>query len=290
MGFFKTVFQMIEEMQCEFVILGGDFNVVMEPKKDRNVNKCYHPKARDFILQKREEFQLIDIWRTQHPDERKFSWCKYDRSKKDFAWSRIDYMLVSECLINCVTDSEIKPGIVSDHSMISIGLQLMGEKRGKGIWKLNEQWMENEKYCETMIRELKSVLKTFQHLDGKRLWKMVKFEAANISKEFALQRKNKDQKNIYNLQRILCDLQEAVVEESENKEEKELINRNLVQIQAELQAYEDQKIKRVMFRSRSKYHMEGEKATKYYFNMEKRNYVNKTMYCVRKKNGELTYN
>ena len=43
-----------------------------------------------------------------------------------------------------------------------------------------------------------------------------------------------------------------------------------------------------MFRSKTKWIEQGEKPTKYFFNLEKRNYARKTLFQVKLDNGEIT--
>ena len=47
------------------------------------------------------------------------------------------------------------------------------------------------------------------------------------------------------------------------------------------------KMESSIFRSRCQYAAQGEKMSKYYFNLEKRNYVNKSCFCIIKNNGEI---
>ena len=63
-------------------------------------------------------------------------------------------------------------------------------KRGPGYWKLNDQYLNDLKYCNLIIETVKSVLRSFAHLDDMRLWEMIKFEIGNVSQEFALSKGN----------------------------------------------------------------------------------------------------
>ena len=67
----------------------------------------------------------------------------------------------------------------------------------------------------------------------------------------------------------------------------ELAN-NISLVRNEISAYEMLDTKRVMFHCKQRWHQLGECSSRYYFNMEKHNYISRTMYEVRKNNGELT--
>ena len=58
-------------------------------------------------------------------------------------------------------------------------------------------------------------------------------------------------------------------------------------VREEITAYEILDVKRAAFRSKQLWIQGGEISSKYYFNLEKRNFLSKTMYVVRKKDGML---
>ena len=63
---------------------------------------------------------------------------------------------------------------------------------------------------------------------------------------------------------------------------------NMDRVKRELNSFETKRVKSVMFRCRCNYMQHGEVSSKYFFNIEKRNYVNKTMYSLRKRDGNIT--
>ena len=77
------------EADCD-IIIGGDFNVILDPEFDGLGGK---PKLRDsfkIIEQIRLSFDSIDIWRVRNPpDERRFSW----RQKNPVIQRRLDFWL-----------------------------------------------------------------------------------------------------------------------------------------------------------------------------------------------------
>ena len=81
------------EADCD-IIIGGDFNVILDPEFDGLGGK---PKLRDsvkIIEQIRLSFDLTDIWRVRNPDERRFSW----RQKNPVIQRRLDFWLISSSL------------------------------------------------------------------------------------------------------------------------------------------------------------------------------------------------
>ena len=125
----------------------------------------------------------------------------------------------------------------------------------------------------------------FKHLDPLRKWEMLKFELSNVSKEYSTERRWEEKWKKFNLKRLLSEMQEELLSDSVNVE---TIVDNMRVVRTELDVYESLETKRAIFRCQKKWAQCGECPSKYYFNLEKRNYVNKTMYEVRTKTGEIT--
>jgi len=67
------------ENDCIFV---GDFNLVMSPQKDYfNYLHVNNPKSRDKVLEIVLEYNLIDCWREEHIEERKYTWFQKKSNK-----------------------------------------------------------------------------------------------------------------------------------------------------------------------------------------------------------------
>ena len=125
-------------------IIGGDFNTVLNENVDRkngklNTHKNIRNKLNEIIIC----FNLIDIWRVKNPLKRQFTW---HSNTKPITFSRLDYFLVSEILISSIRNSKITPGYNSDHSIISITVNIINSERGPGFFKLNNSVILETKY------------------------------------------------------------------------------------------------------------------------------------------------
>ena len=226
---------------------------------------------------------MIDVWRHRKSDTKRFMWSKFDRKSHMLSWSRIDMFLISSCLMNKVSKCEILPGYASDHSIITLELNLGEQKRGPGYWKLNNMLLQDEKYVNIINEGIDKTLGMFGHLDPSRKWELLKFELAGISKEYAQFKRKKEKWKRFDLYRLLGDMQDELV----TSPSLELAD-NISLVTNEISAYEMLDTKRVMFCCKQQWHQLGEHSSRYHFNMEKLNYISKTMYEVRKNNGELT--
>ena len=71
----RAIDKFIEEIPCDFLIISGDFNLTLDPRKDtkgyRNEN---NPKATEKLSLLMEEFDLHDVWREQNPESERFTY------------------------------------------------------------------------------------------------------------------------------------------------------------------------------------------------------------------------
>ena len=65
------------------------------------------------------DYDLVDIYRTLHSDNRKYSWRRFNSKQR----SELDYFLNSKLLGVENVSAVIKPGHCSDHSPFCIGFK-----------------------------------------------------------------------------------------------------------------------------------------------------------------------
>ncbi len=113
-------------------------------------------------------------------------------------------------------------------------------------------------------------------------WELMKYQIRTLAirrgKEIAKLRREKEEKIVHEIIRLSGDCN--INQENKN---------NLLQLQFELDRIYEFKARGVFIRSRKKWLEEGEKSTKYLFNMEKRN-VECTSMVKLNINGKLTEN
>ena len=72
-------------------------------------------------------------------------------------FSRLDYFLVSNSLVNTVCDYAIIPGFKSYHSVVTIRMLLTSEKRGPGYFKINESLLSQNEYQIQLVKQLSTM-------------------------------------------------------------------------------------------------------------------------------------
>ena len=110
--------------------------LVLDPITDRSEDRQYSPNAHKVLSEIIEGADLIDIWRLQHPTEKRFSWTR--KSRKGITGSRIDFALVNSGLANMIDCSNYSYGYKSDHSLMTVKIVFREERRGPGYWKFKQ--------------------------------------------------------------------------------------------------------------------------------------------------------
>ena len=264
---------------------GGDFNVVSDPSMDRIGTDTGHvlkPNASCQLKSLCEEYDLLDIWRNKHIDTKRYTWF---RRKPKLLCSRIDYYMVSECLTNRTKSCSIDTCTLSDHSLITLVLDTTIQKRGPGIWRINNIILQNEQYVEEMNSKLEALKQIYSYMAVDEFWELLKSEVAKFTKAFC--RKSAKRNKIYrcNLYKTLETLQTEMIEKKECDDQLDL---SIQRIQTAIDSSLEEEAKKSAFLCKARFIKDGEKNSKYFFGMGKRNYVNKTMYKVKKSDGSLT--
>ena len=182
--FFSDVLRNIKELDGIYVVLGGDFNVVQEPQIDHSTCTQYNRRSRERLQAIMEEENLVDIWRQQHEQVRKFTWHSRNRLG-NINWSRIDYFLVSTSLIPRCEDTDIQPSVSSDHSAILISLEVSESRRGPGIWKMNNEMLQDTEFVENLKHIVQGVKRVYHDKEPAEKWELIKFEIAQYCKEYS---------------------------------------------------------------------------------------------------------
>ena len=103
---FNEIDKLVNEEESDYVILCGDFNLVLDSGKDcRNYVNINNPKARDRVSQLISDLELADIFRVTFPNSRRYTW----RRKNPLKQARLDYFLISNSMRDIITKCSINP-------------------------------------------------------------------------------------------------------------------------------------------------------------------------------------
>ena len=123
----------------------------LEASIDRQGSCLNNDKAAKWLNTHFENNQLFDLWRITNPDINGFTW---RRLKPKPAFSRLDYIISSESVLQYVDVVDIWPGFQTDHSIVNVKLRFNFEKRGPGYWKLNSSLLHDTDYVDRINKLL----------------------------------------------------------------------------------------------------------------------------------------
>ena len=258
--FFKQVFDHLHDFACKEIILGGDFNLVLDVKEDK---KGGLPRTLQntlkIINQNCEELNLTDTWRMLNAGKHRYTW----HWKKPEIQCRLDFFLISSDLICDISLADIASGYKTDHSMILLKVALHHNPSGRGFWKLNTSLLKEEEYLnliKTTIYQTKSEYQSDSAVNLALFWDMIKMKVRDKSISYATAKKHKTKL----LEEIL--FKEISILEKELDEntglsdtQKSLLQTSLDNLKNEMEEIIEYRTKGAVLWSRTRWYNEGEK-------------------------------
>ena len=270
-NFLNNLRQIIEENGDKTLLIGGDFNTYLNHNLDKKGGKqefmqAYTKNLNSLI----EEFNLTDIWRARNNSELKFT--RRENTKSGLVQSRLDFFLISTQLAYQVQNCHILPGFRSDHSLVKVKLDFQKpQTRGKSYWKFNNKLLLDETYVAIIKNEIKEILHHCEIQNKNTKWDFAKCQIRSITMTYCKSKAKRNKQKEDKLQKE--------IESLENNLTNEEAYDNYRRLKSKWEQIKNIKVEGAIIRSKAKWVEEGEKNTKYFLNLEKRNYEKK---CIRK--------
>ena len=206
-------------------------------------------------------YDLEDIWCRWYPNKREFTWSGRNRM------SRIDFWLSSLSLDNQISEVYHCYAPYTDHKSIDIVVRINDIAQGSGIWKMNTSNLLKEEFRENFAQMwAKWQTQKCKYSDIKVWWDVGKRQIKTLMQNFS--KKEHFERNMK-----LKDLETAIEYMQKHDTGKDEEIRIL---QKEYESIHSKSIEGVKIRSRIKWWEEGEKSSKFFHSIEKRNGKNKT--------------
>uniref|UniRef100_H2ZYU9 exodeoxyribonuclease III n=1 Tax=Latimeria chalumnae TaxID=7897 RepID=H2ZYU9_LATCH len=141
-----TFFAQLQALLLEIldlpIIMGGDFNQVLDPVLDRSrpEKSLPPPPDRRALQDLVSNYGLVDSWRLVHPQSLEFTF----HSSSHGTRSRIDMFLISKGMVNSVQSCSIGMRALSDHSPVDLLCIWESGVSRKGRWRLNSSLLNSE--------------------------------------------------------------------------------------------------------------------------------------------------
>lgn len=119
--FFKKVFDLIPNISDTNLIIGGDFNCVLDPYLDKSYStKIVSSNSSKFLNSYITNSNMFDVWRILYPTAREYSF----HSQAHKLYTRIDYFILDGKLIPQVCTAKYHNIIISDHSPVTFSIKI----------------------------------------------------------------------------------------------------------------------------------------------------------------------
>ncbi len=283
--FYDKLYNILKDLNIadKYVVLGGDFNIILNHNLDRD-GGSFHQKAKayDAVCKILSHFNLIDIWRTQNPYLRKYTW----RQRTPIIQSRLDYWFISQNLQDFVGNCTINPAIYTDHSSINLNLDSKTfSKHGPSYWKFNDSLCNDVNYVnELKEKAIEWCQKYSDVLDDRVKWDLIKFEIRCFTQTYSKNKVKESKQRLFELEKKF-----KIAEEALNSNPCNATQTVWENLKFELNEYYDHDSQGVYVRSRADWMEKGEKNNKYFLNLEKSNKINSTMRCIVTDDGTESY-
>lgn len=203
---FHNFFSSLNSISNSTIIIGGDFNTVMNPILDksntRSNSRIWH--SIETLQQYISDLGLSDSWRLKKPSSREYTYF----SPVHQSCSRIDVFLTSNSTIPDISDLNIHPIIISDHAPVSFNLHNKQFKQPISRRRFNVSLLTDPDFNTYFTREWASFMEINDspEISPSLLWetakvvlrgKIISYSSHKKKKELELEN-NRNNKNLKN--------------------------------------------------------------------------------------------
>ena len=292
--FFTEVQKIIQENETDYNIICGDYNLVLDPIIDSyNYKHINNPNARSAVLNMMTDINLSDIYRELNPTCKRYTWRKRNPIKQ----GRLDFFLITNTMADLIKECDIKAGYRSDHSIITMDILLNNFSQGKGTWKFNNSLLMNQEYLNMVNMLIKEEVAKYAvpvyssdyignspdnisfTIEDELFLEVLFLRIRGETIKFASQIKkevNRNEKELLN-----------DIETLESNDNLQNFNSLLLDKKKQLQKIRENKIKGQQIRSKLQWLKEGEKPTKFFCNLENKNFIEKTVKKLQTSTGKM---
>ena len=268
------------EQEKDNILIAGDFNLVTD-EQDRSPPHSDNTRLVDCWTAIETKNDLIDGWRLTHENERQFTY------KQNNSLGRIDRIYTTRHLLkNCLEWTIESNCGISDHQIVTVKIMKQNAPHiGKGLWKLSEEIIKWPPY----VNKIRKLLLEMANKMKLKKDKMINIwtETKKTIKEIGIEETNNRRQQIQKTERkIKSKLGKKVRTFQDTKNDRKEIEK----IMKELNENGRVRTKRSQKIAKTKYLKEGQKNTKYFFNLNKNKHDPQVIAGLLNKNGKLITN
>ena len=291
-NFYTVLTNMLRTYETDHIIIGGDFNFVINPSVDSfNYAREYNLNAKRIFLNYVEEESLLDVWRERNPNNSEYTWARNSPLK----CGRLDMLFVNIRLMISVQETKIKPGYRTDHCIVEMTLKMQEMEKGPGLWKLNEAVLCETEYTDLINSTIRNTINQYavpiysrEYIDNFDNYNAVQFTISESllyetllmiirgeTVKYCKRRANKQKEKEKELENNI-----KLAHDQFNNDKNNITAQALQKAKDELEEHRKPYIDGLIVRSRTQWHEEGERSSKYFLSLEKRNFTKKTIQYI----------
>ena len=264
-------------------ILSGDFNLVFDIDMDAHGGSpTIKTKSLSALIELLEKLDVSDIYRIRNPNKKRYTFRQKNRNNVTIH-RRLDYIFLSNSLQEYANNIDILPSMLSDHSPVLLSLSdVKNHERGRGSWKFNNSLLQLQDFQTEISSIIRNSLLESDGTNPHFQWEFLKY---NIRKFCVMFSKNRSKaKNNEKLNH------ESVVKNFESNSG-DVLQTDYDTSKLWLENWYDDYTKGAILRSKAEWYEKGEKSTKYFLNLEKKNSTKNTIrnLCIGSENNTDIY-
>ena len=288
--FFSDIFDKMQKSTEDHILLMGDFNVYLNDKIDKRGGTPSNSKTAQVVNAFLKETDWIDVWRATHGNQFQYTW----KRRHPLIMHRLDYVLADLGTMNLIKNCEISAVSFSDHLGVITDISINPNFRGPGLWKFNNQHLNNEEFVKQMNYTLDMVDFRYENLNPINKWEMIQHDMQEVATNFSRIQgaKRKQNLKLWNNQLTAAQKKLAMINLSSDKaiEIIEKTNEKIDKIKSKLQKEAANDAQGAILRAKARWTSQAEHGTRYFYSLEKRNAKSKVMNETFNDKGELVNN
>lgn len=170
--FITSFFAALPNMDSHQLIIGGDFNLVLDPKIDRSSQKpCSITKSAKAIHRFMNTYKLFDPFRSLSPNTKTYSYF----SPVHHSFPRIDFFLIDYAYLTNIKHCDYGAIVLSEHCPVSLHIKI-GHIPTTKKWRFNNSLLSDLNIVEELKKQIEFFLQTNDDPDITRstLWETFK--------------------------------------------------------------------------------------------------------------------
>ena len=231
-----------------------------------------------------QSLDLIDIWRARNPEVNKYTWVS---GKRPLKLARLDFFLATSDIYAKNICCNISHGYRSNHSPIGIELDVHEVVHGRGFWKFNHSLLHDSECVKLVKQTIEDVKEEYgKSLHNKQMTlEMIKLKVRGATIPYSSRKKSWKLKKKYILNKKIEELQAQLQTNPENNSQ---LREQIEILKEDLMSIRKVNLKGAMIRAKAEAYCNFEKPTRYFCNLEKRNYANKVIHRLKHKDRVIT--